>query len=190
MANSEDNFLTPSNVFDSIWTYKSKIHYDERGSTYEWFNSEVRPQIFNNYNITQLLTSVSTKNVIRGIHFSKRSNPQFKIVKCVAGKILDVVIDLRVESPTFGKIDTFELDSKYSNVIMIPDGFGHGFQVLSDEAIVEYAIQTNFRFDDEYVINPFDVNLGIPWQGVDHVLSDKDRNAKNLNAYFSISTDS
>jgi dTDP-4-dehydrorhamnose 3,5-epimerase len=189
MANSEDNSLTPSKVFDGIWTYESKKHYDERGSTYEWFNSEVRPQIFNNYNITQLLTSVSIKNVIRGIHFSKRSNPQFKIVKCVAGKILDVVIDLRMESPTFGKIDTFELDSKDSKSIMISDGFGHGFQVLSDEAIVEYAIQTNFRFEDEYVINPFDSNLGIPWQGIDYVLSDKDRNAKNLDAYFSISTD-
>ena len=60
---------------------------------------------------------------------------------------------------------------------------------ISDEAIVEYAIQTNFRFEDEYVINPFDSNLGIPWRGIDYVLSDKDRNAKNLDAYFSISTD-
>lgn len=189
MSISENNFLTPSNIFDGIWTYKSKIYYDDRGSTYEWFNSEITSKIFNNYNITQLLTSVNRKNVIRGIHFSKRSNPQFKIVKCAAGKILDVVIDLRIESPTFGRIDTFELDSKYSNSIMISDGFGHGFQVLSEDAIVEYAIQTNFIFEEEYVINPFDANLGIPWRGIDHILSDKDRNAKNLEAYFSISTD-
>jgi dTDP-4-dehydrorhamnose 3,5-epimerase len=125
------NFNYSPNPVTMFSTQVQLNNYSTGGSTYEWFNSEVRPQIFNNYNITQLLTSVSIKNVIRGIHFSKRSNPQFKIVKCVAGKILDVVIDLRMESPTFGKIDTFELDSKDSQSILISDGFGHGFQVLS-----------------------------------------------------------
>ena len=179
-----NNILTQSKILDGVWISRAEINHDRRGTTYEWFNSTVRPKGFEDLEITQLLTSVSKKNVIRGMHFSMRNNPQFKLIKCTDGKILDIVIDLRMESATFGKFDLFELDSVTADTIMISEGFAHGYQVLSNRAIVDYALQTNFKFEEEHVINPYDPRLKLPWKGKHHILSDRDRSAGNFDTFF------
>jgi len=179
----KDN-LTKSKIFDDVWIFNSKINHDRRGLTYEWFNSTIKPTGFANFYINQLLTAVSEKNVIRGIHFSKKSNSQFKLIKCISGKILDVVIDLRIDSETFGKHDIFEMDSNMADTIMISEGYGHGYQVLSDKAIVQYALQTNFKFAEEFVINPYDPILNIPWRGNNHILSDRDCNGISFETFL------
>jgi dTDP-4-dehydrorhamnose 3,5-epimerase len=184
------NVLMQSKILDGVWISHTEINHDRRGTTYEWFNSKVRPKSFEDIEITQLLTSVSKKNVIRGLHFSTRNNPQFKIIKCTDGKILDIVIDLRIESATFGKFDIFELNSGTADTIMISEGFGHGYQVLSDRAIVEYALQTNFKFEEEHVINPYDPKLKLPWKGKHHILSDRDRSAENFDTFFNSNNNS
>jgi dTDP-4-dehydrorhamnose 3,5-epimerase len=171
-------------TIEGVWTFKSKVHKDIRGSTWEWFNNTIFSENFSNVKITQLLTAESKKHVIRGIHFSARNNPQYKIVKCTYGSILDVAIDLRRESRTFGQYEVFSLNSTDPMSIMIPEGVGHGYQVISKTATVEYALQTNFQFEEEYVINPFDKFLNIPWKGRDFILSDRDLNGKNFYYFF------
>ena len=97
---------------------------------------------------------------------------------------MDVVIDLRVESETFGQHETYILDSKNSETLFIPHGFGHGYQVLSDFTTMEYALQTSFKFDEEYVLNPYDKTLAISWQGENHILSSKDKGGMDFKSYF------
>lgn len=167
-----------------VFLRNSENHFDGRGSTNEWFDSISAPANFKNIEINQLITAKSKKNVIRGIHFSGINNPQVKIVKCIDGVILDFVVDLRIESDTFGKFDRFVLDSKQAETLLIPSGFGHGYQVLSKNAVVVYALQTNFDFEDEHVINPFDSKLGIPWQKGKFTLSKRDSGGKNFDHYF------
>jgi dTDP-4-dehydrorhamnose 3,5-epimerase len=167
-----------------VFLRKSAIHFDERGLTNEWFDSISAPVNFNKIKINQLITAKSKKNVIRGVHFSGIKNPQFKIVRCIDGIILDFVVDLRTDSNTFGKYDHFILDSNKAETLFIPSGFGHGYQVLSKNAVVVYALQTNFHFEDEYVINPFDIKLDLPWQKGKYALSKRDSGGKNFDEYF------
>jgi dTDP-4-dehydrorhamnose 3,5-epimerase len=171
-------------LLDGVWLCNSKIHKDERGSTSEIFNATMIPSNFDKLNITQLLIAKNYKNVIRGLHFSGLENPQFKLINCVQGVILDVVVDLRINSKTFGKHEVFLLDSINAETLMIPEGFGHGYQVISEGAIVQYALQTNFRFEDEFVINPFDPTLNVPWHTGSYILSDRDKNGENFDYYF------
>jgi dTDP-4-dehydrorhamnose 3,5-epimerase len=180
-----DKFLE-SSVLKGVWTHQADNFNDNRGTMHEWFNSKSNPGEFASIQINQLLTARSVNNVIRGIHFSGRNNPQLKLVTCTSGKILDVVIDFREGSDTFGLHDIFILDSNKSQTIMIPPGLGHGYQVLSDEAVVQYALQTKFNFTAEFVINPFDLKLDVPWLSEKHILSDRDLNGKNFDYYFDI----
>ena len=183
MTALEGNDFQKSSI-EGVWTFKPKIRKDIRGSTWEWFNINIVPEDFSKVKITQLLTAQSKKHVIRGIHFSAKDNPQYKIIKCTYGSIIDVAIDLRTDSKTFGQYEMFILRSTDPMSIMIPEGVGHGYQVISETATVEYALQTNFRFEEEYVINPFDEFLNIPWQGSDFILSDRDLRGKNLDYFF------
>jgi len=169
-----------------VWLLSSKIYRDNRGTTNEWFNLSIAPSNFAGIQLSQLIIAESKKNVIRGIHFSGEENPQYKIIKCVQGTILDIVIDLRKESSSFGKYEMFLLDSKEQKTLMIPNGFGHGYQAITKKVIVEYALQTSFRFEDEHVINPFDTDLNIPWRKGKYTLSIKDRTAKNFKQHFNI----
>lgn len=178
--------FTESSVLKGVWLHQAKNHSDIRGSMYEWFNAKSVLHNFGDIQISQLLSVRNINNVIRGIHFSAKDNPQIKLVNCTSGTILDVIIDFRDGSETFGLHDVFVLDSRNSQTLMIPDGFGHGYQVISNEAIVQYGIQTQFNFQKEYVINPFDPTLGIRWQSGKHILSERDRKGKSFDYYFDL----
>jgi dTDP-4-dehydrorhamnose 3,5-epimerase len=180
-----DKFLE-SSILKGVWIHQADNFSDSRGSVHEWFNSESNPGEFAHIQINQLLTARNVNNVIRGIHFSGKNNPQLKLVTCASGKILDVVIDFREGSDTFGLHDIFILDSNKSQTVMIPHGFGHGYQVISSEATVQYALQTQFDFQEEFVVNPFDSKLGIPWLSEKHILSDRDLSGENFDYYFDL----
>lgn len=121
--------------------------------------------------------SFSKKNVIRGMHFQKG---QAKLVRCVSGTIFDVVVDMREGSETFGEWQGFELSSSNNAQLYVPDGFAHGFAVLSDDAIVLYKVSTEydpaceggFRYDDPVV--------GIEWGIGSPIVSERDRNAPSF----------
>lgn len=176
--------FTESSVLKGVWLHQAENYSDNRGSVYEWFNAKSAPDNFKDIQISQLLAARNINNVIRGIHFSAQDNPQIKLVNCSSGIILDVVVDLREGSETFGLHDVFELDSRNSQTLIIPDGFGHGYQVISNEATVLYGIQTLFNFQKEHVINPFDSTLGIAWRPGEYILSERDLNGENFNHYF------
>jgi len=167
-----------------VFKYSPVVYFDLRGSITEWFNSQHLPLNFNDFSINQLLTVKNQKNVIRGIHFSDLRNVQSKILKCSQGVIMDVVVDFRVDSSTFGKHEMFILDSELDETLFIPHGFGHAYQVLSDSATIEYALQTQFKFEEEYVLNPYDKTIGIVWEGKNHILSPKDKNGADFETYF------
>jgi dTDP-4-dehydrorhamnose 3,5-epimerase len=160
-----------------VWTQLPINNMDERGYTRELFNVTHLPPGFSGSSVNQILEATSSRGVIRGIHYASTSNTQSKIVRCLEGEIRDIVIDLRMDSPTFGDHEVFELNSIDVSSIFISHGFGHAYQVLSKSATVLYALQTNFNFSEEFSINPLDPDLALPWQDIPAILSPRDANA-------------
>ena len=175
----DSDFFQESSL-KGVWVHHSKTNHDDRGSTSEILNISQMPSEFEGLVITQLLEATSSRGVIRGIHYPSPDNPQVKIVRCVQGQIRDVVIDLRTDSPTFGKYAVFELSSEIKSSLMISQGFGHAYQVLSTDATVVYALQTNFNFSQEFSINPLDASLELPWAKIAPVLSARDASAPDF----------
>lgn len=156
-----------------------KVFEDDRGYFYESF----RENVLNEAGIYEVFVqdnvSKSRKNTIRGLHYQIQ-NPQAKLVQCLYGKILDVAVDLRQNSPTFGQFKAAELSSDNKNLFFIPKGFAHGFSVLSDEAIVSYKCSDYYNAAGERGVNCKDAEIGIDWKVKDPVLSEKDKMLPNL----------
>ncbi|AOS65408.1 dTDP-4-dehydrorhamnose 3,5-epimerase [Actinoalloteichus hymeniacidonis] len=131
--------------------------------------------------LAQANNSVSRRGVIRGLHFADVPPGQSKYVYCAQGSALDVVVDLRVGSPTFGKFDTVRLDTESPRAVFIPEGLGHAFLALEDDTVVSYLCSTGYRPGHEHGVNPLDPELGLPWPAdVPPVLSEKDEQAPSL----------
>lgn len=137
--------------------------------------------------VAQTNHSVSARNVIRGVHFADVPPGQAKYVTCVSGAVLDVVVDIRVGSPTFGRSDTVLLDDVNRQAVYISEGLGHAFMSLADGSAVTYLCSTSYAPGREHGINPLDPELGIDWPDTDRTgrpitvtLSDKDRAAPSL----------
>lgn len=125
--------------------------------------------------------SVSRRGTIRGVHFADVPPGQAKYVYCPRGALLDVVIDLRVGSPTFGKWDTVRLDSTEYRAVYIAEGLGHAFIALDDDTVMSYLCSTAYNPAAEHGINPLDPELGLPWPAdLEPLLSDKDATAPSL----------
>jgi len=123
--------------------------------------------------------------VLRGIHFAKNPPGQAKLVTCPSGEILDVVVDLRKDSETFGKWDSAMLNSKNRSMLFIPSGVGHAFMSLKDFSVVMYLCNEKYNPTNEFEINPLDPDLGINWPtNLAPILSQKDSNAPFLRDFF------
>lgn len=155
---------------------------DNRGYFIEKFNKNIYRSVTDTESETVLQNcphwvqenmSLSNKNVIRGIHY-QYNNPQAKLVHCLYGKILDIIVDLRQTSPTFGKHFKFNLNDEV--ILYVPKGFGHSFLSLSDNTLIEYKCSDYYKPEDQYTIIWNDNSLNIDW-GIDNpILSDKDNN--------------
>ncbi|RKT85490.1 dTDP-4-dehydrorhamnose 3,5-epimerase [Saccharopolyspora antimicrobica] len=132
--------------------------------------------------VAQTNHSVSSRGVIRGVHFSDVPPGQAKYVYCPRGALLDVVVDIRVGSPTFGKWDAVRLDSDEFRAVYVPEGLGHAFVALTDDTAMSYLCSTPYNPGAEHGINPLDPALALPWDVLDcePVLSEKDRHAPSL----------
>ncbi|GAA1215552.1 dTDP-4-dehydrorhamnose 3,5-epimerase family protein [Prauserella alba] len=131
--------------------------------------------------VAQTNHSVSRRGTIRGIHFADVPPGQGKYVYCPNGSLLDIVVDLRTGSPTFGTWDMVTLDSRTFRGVYIAEGLGHGFIALEDDTVMTYLCSTSYNPPAEHGIDPLDPDLGLPWPGdVEYVLSDKDRAAPSL----------
>ena len=172
---------------EDLLIIEPQLFKDERGFFYESFNKNKLDKIIKT-NFVQDNESISCKGVIRGLHFQAPPYEQTKLVRCVSGNILDVVVDLRKNSNTFGKSFSIELSSQNNKQLLIPKGFAHGFQVLSNEAIVNYKVDKHYNSDSDSGIIWNDKDLSIDWNlDIKPILSDKDLNLdlfKNLKSPF------
>ena len=164
-----------------------QLFKDDRGFFYESYN-KINLDKFINVVFVQDNESKSIKGVIRGLHFQKPPHAQTKLIRCVSGKILDIAVDLRVNSKTYGKFFSIELSSENNNQLFIPKGFAHGFQVLSETAIVNYKVDEYYNPDSNSGIVWNDKDLSIDWNlDLKPILSSKDLNLesfKNLKSQF------
>lgn len=165
------------------WLVTPHVYADDRGCFLEWFRAEeVAGDLGYQPDIAQANCSVSRRGVIRGIHFADVPPGQAKYVTCVSGAILDVVVDLRVGSPTFGQWQAVQLDHADRHALYLAEGLGHAFMALSDQATVMYLCSTAYSPAREHGIQPLDPVIGITWPGdVEVVLSEKDAAAPGLN---------
>ena len=158
-----------------------KLFKDDRGFFYESYNKNNFENIIKT-SFVQDNESKSIKGVIRGLHFQKPPYAQTKLVRCVSGKILDIVIDLRKNSKTYGKSFSIELSSENNKQLFIPKGFAHGFISLSEVVKVNYQVDNYYSSEHEFGINPFDNDLKINWilEKNQININDKDKSNKNL----------
>jgi dTDP-4-dehydrorhamnose 3,5-epimerase len=166
-----------------VWLADLKLHGDNRGNFSEWFKkSEIASKTGLAFDVAQANISTSQKGVLRGIHYSLADVGQAKWVTCVSGSVLDVMVDLREGSPTFGEFETIKLDHASGTSVLVAPGLGHGFLALEDSSSVAYLLSSQYSPVDEYEINPFDDEIGIDWgiEIAEAILSEKDRNAPSL----------
>ena len=161
---------------EALILIKPKIWKDKRGYFFESFNAAQLKEAGYQYDWVQDNEAFSTYGAIRGIHFQHAPMAQAKLVRVVKGRVLDVVIDLRPSSTTFKEVRTFELSEENKNQLLIPGGFGHGYAVLSPEAIFVYKCDNYYSPQHEGGIRFDDPKLSIDWQipKSDHNVSDKD----------------
>lgn len=157
-------------------------HQDSRGSFYEQFRADQLADVIG-YPLTvgQVNFSVSCRDTIRGIHGTPLSPGQAKLVTCVSGSIMDVIVDLRVGSPTFGEHEVTFMDEKSGTSVYLADGLGHAFHALSDNAAVSYMCSEEYVPGTMLVVDPLDAEIGIPWKlDGPPIISDKDSSAPSL----------
>lgn len=163
-------------------------HRDDRGVFLEWFRSDrFVEQTGHRFTIAQANCSVSAAGTIRGIHFAQLPPSQAKYVACPSGAILDVVVDIRVGSPTFGQWDAVLLDDQDRRALYLAEGLGHAFIALQDGTVVNYLCSTPYAPGREHGVHPLDPAIGIDWPTVGrdgspltHSLSPKDDQAPPL----------
>jgi dTDP-4-dehydrorhamnose 3,5-epimerase len=167
---------------EGAWQFTPLLRADDRGVFLEAFKESVFTETVGHaFNLAQMNISVSRVGTIRGVHFALVPPGQAKYVQCLAGSILDIVVDIRVGSPTFGQFDAVELDDQSRSGLYVAEGLGHAFCALSDSATVGYLCSTPYAPGREFGIHPLDPALGLPWpDAAGSVLSEKDDAAPTL----------
>lgn len=160
-----------------VWLIEPKVFTDQRGYFMESFKEELFEQHIGKVNFIQDNESKSTKGVLRGLHFQKGDFSQAKLVRASQGRVLDVVVDIRKNSPTFGKHVAVELTEDNKRQLYMPRNMAHGFVVLSDEAIFSYKVDNTYSPQHEVTLAWNDSTIGINWQldEKELILSDKDK---------------
>lgn len=172
--------VIPTSI-EGCFEIQPRVFQDNRGKFVKIFHSELYRELGLMSGFEEEYYSVSQKGVIRGLHFQKPPHAHIKLVTCIQGKILDVVVDIRQSSPTFKKVSSLELDFAKGNMLYVPEGFAHGFYVLSDSCI--FLSMNSEKFSPE-------CDAGIRWNSIDFewpdknpVVSEKDQNMPALNEY-------
>lgn len=170
------------------WEVTPKQFGDPRGVFLEWFKAEAFAEAVGHpLDLQQANCSVSAAGVLRGIHFADVPPGQAKYVTCLKGAVLDVVVDIRVGSPTFGTWDSVLLDDVDRRAIYLGEGLGHAFLSLEDGSTVAYLCSTGYSPGREHGVHPLDPAVGVRWpttardgSPLEVQLSDKDRDAPTL----------
>ena len=155
---------TTKTPLDGVIILEPTIFQDARGYFYESWNQKTFEKIGLHYNWVQDNQSQSSYGTIRGIHYQKGNKAQAKLVRVIKGRVLDIAVDLRKGSATYGKHIAVELTETNHKQLLIPRGFGHGFSVLSESAIFTYKCDNDYAPESEGSVNAFDLTLAINWQ--------------------------
>ena len=177
--------VTPCDI-EGLYVIEPTVFKDERGYFVETYNQNDMKEAGLDMVFVQDNQSMSTRGVLRGLHFQKQF-PQGKLVRVVRGKVFDVAVDLRSDSKTYGKWFGVELSAENMKQFYIPEGFAHGFLVLSDEAEFCYKCTNFYHPGDEGGLAWNDPEIGVEWpleEGVDLIISEKDQKWKGLKDTF------
>lgn len=156
-------------------------HGDTRGTFLEWYRFDaLAAAVGHPLDLAQANLSTSSRDVVRGLHFADVPPGQAKYITCVGGAVLDVIVDIRVGSPTFGAWEAMRLDDEERRAVYVPEGLGHGFCSLTEGATVAYLCSRTYRPGHEHGIHPLDTDLGIVWPTATPLLSTKDAAAPTL----------
>ena len=165
------------------WEITPLMHRDRRGDTFEWFTERIFAEMTGHrFEMRQANCSISAAGVLRGLHFAQLPPGQGKYITCVKGSAFDVVVDIRVGSPTYGQWDSVLLDDVDRRSIYLSEGLAHGFLSLQDGSTVMYLCSTPYAPQREHTIAAADPDIGIDWPipATELLLSDRDAAAPSL----------
>ncbi len=162
---------------EGVFIVEPRVFPDARGHFFESWNRAAFEAAGLRYDFVQDNQSLSSRGTIRGLHFQKGEHAQAKLVRVIAGTVLDVAVDLRAGSPTFGRHVAAELSGENFRQLLIPRGFAHGFSVLSETAVFAYKCDNFYCREAEGGVRFDDPALGIDWRvpAAERLLSDKDK---------------
>ena len=174
--------VTKSTIFSDVLIFTPAIYKDDRGCFFETYNQVIKETL--GVDFVQENHSISKKNVVRGLHY-QWDGPIGKLCRAIRGSLVDYVVDIRKDSPTYGKYESFLLTDENCLQVWIPPGFAHGFVVLEDNTHLLYKCTALYNKDGEGSINPFDQTIGIkfPISVEEAIMSEKDRNAQSFKDY-------
>ncbi|MEU8828725.1 dTDP-4-dehydrorhamnose 3,5-epimerase [Streptomyces sp. NPDC048636] len=164
------------------WEITPEVHRDDRGAfVAHYVSSAFTEAIGHPLRLGQNHHSVSRRGAVRGVHYADVPPGQAKVVTCTGGQLLDVVVDLRTGSPTFGRWDSVRLDPVSCRAVYLEEGLGHAFVALADTTVAAYLNSEEYNPAAEHEINPFDPALALPWpDDLEHLVSARDRSAPTL----------
>jgi dTDP-4-dehydrorhamnose 3,5-epimerase len=164
------------------WAFTPKQFPDPRGVFLEWFKADVVEEAIGHpFVLRQVNHSTSSRGTLRGIHFADVPPSQAKYVYVSRGAVLDIIVDIRLGSPTFGVVDAVELDAVERKAVYVAEGLGHAVIALTDDVNLTYLVTAPYARDREHGINPLDPALDLPFPaGLEPLLSEKDRTAPSL----------
>ncbi len=172
---------TPLSI-QGAWSFEPQVFPDDRGLFVAPFQAaEFESAVGHPLTVAQANHSVSRRGVVRGVHFSDVPPGQAKYVYCPRGALLDVVVDVRVGSPTFGRWDAVELDDASYRAVYLAEGLGHAFCALVPETVMVYLCSTPYDPAAEHTVHPLDPALGLPWPvDIEPILSARDAAAPTV----------
>ena len=169
-----------------LWVIKPKVFADPRGYFFESYNKQLFEKNGLDLNFVQDNQSLSNKGVLRGLHFQNPPFAQGKLVRVITGAVYDVAVDIRKDSPTYGKYFGAELTEENKHMMYIPEGFAHGFLTLRDNTIFAYKCTNFYDKASEDCIKWDDSSIGIKWNYENPLLSEKDINGKAFKDFKSM----
>jgi dTDP-4-dehydrorhamnose 3,5-epimerase len=164
------------------WEFTPRQFPDPRGVFLEWFKATVVEETIGHpFTLRQVNHSTSSRGAVRGIHFADVPPGQAKYIYVTRGAVLDIVVDIRVGSPTFGVVDSLQLDDVDRRAVYVPEGLGHAMFALTDDVNLNYLVTQPYAPAREHGIHPLDPDLDLPWPAdIEPLLSDKDAAAPTL----------
>ncbi|MCD4731051.1 MAG: dTDP-4-dehydrorhamnose 3,5-epimerase [Bacteroidales bacterium] len=171
--------------FNGLLIIQPKVFEDDRGYFFEWFREDILKSFGVNLKFVQDNEAKSQKHVLRGLHFQNPPFAQGKLVRVVQGAVLDIVVDIRKNSETYGESFSRELSGKNKTMIWIPPGFAHGYLSLEDDTVFQYKCTGYYNKDSEGSIRWDDPDLNIDWDIKEPIVSSKDKSAPLFNEFES-----